>query len=75
MVDAAKKSLVWLNLDCSPDCLLLSSVLQANRLMEEVVKMKEAVAAAMLALTTPLMEASKEEGKSPEEWMVDDVSS
>ena len=48
--------------------------------MEEVVKMKEAVAAAMLALATLLMEASEknggeEDGKPPEEWMVDDVSS
>jgi hypothetical protein len=83
MTDAAKKSLVWLNLGCSPDWLLSSSVLQeANGLMEEVVKMKlkEGVAAAMLALATLLMEASKknageEEEKPPEEWMVDDVSS
>jgi hypothetical protein len=44
--------------------------------MEEVVKLKEVVAAAMAAL---LMDASEkavgEEGKPPEEWMADDVSS
>jgi hypothetical protein len=48
--------------------------------MKEVVKMKEAVSAAMRALATLLMKASQknageEEGKPPEEWMVDDVSS
>lgn len=48
--------------------------------MEEVVKLKEAVAAAMRALATLLMAASEknageEEGKPPEEWMADDVSS
>jgi hypothetical protein len=80
VADAAKINLVWLNLGCSPGCLLSSSVLQANRLVEEVVKMKEAVAAAMLALATLLMEAPENnvgggEGKPPEEWMVDDVSS
>jgi len=45
--------------------------------MEEVVKLKEVVAAAIAAL---LMDASEkkavgEEGKPPEEWMADDVSS
>ena len=44
--------------------------------MEGVVKLKEVLAAAMAAL---LMDASEkvvgEEGKPPEEWMADDVSS
>ena len=48
--------------------------------MEEVAKLKEAVAAAMQALITLLTEASEknageEEGKPLEEWMADDVSS
>jgi hypothetical protein len=48
--------------------------------MEEVAKLKEAVAAAMEALATLLTEASEkkageQEGKPPEEWMADDVSS
>ena len=80
MADAAVISLVWLILCCSPDCLLSSSVLQAKRSMEEVVMLKEAVAAAMGAMATPLMDASEknageEERKPPEGWMADDVSS
>jgi len=47
--------------------------------MEEVAKIKYAVAAAMRALETLLMDAleknAREEGKPPEEWMIDAVSS
>ena len=84
MADTAKKSLVEpeMNLDCSLDCLLSSSVLQAKRLMEEFVKLKKAVAAAMGVLATLLIEAlekeknaGEEEGQAPQEWMGDDVSS
>ena len=79
VADAAKVSLVWLNLGCSPDFLLLSLVLQAKRLMEEVVKLEEAVAAAMRVVAALLMEASEnnageEERKPPGEWMADDAS-
>jgi len=65
-----------LNLGCSPDYLSFS-VLQANRLIEEVVKLKEAVAAAMAALVIETSEkkAVGEQEKPPEEWMADDVSS
>lgn len=45
--------------------------------MVEVVKLKEAVAAEKAALMMEASErkAGEEEGKPPEEWMADDVSS
>lgn len=65
-----------MNLGCSPDWFSFS-VLQANRLMEEVVKMKGAEAAAMAAPSMEALEKQgvEEEGEPPEEWMVADVSS
>jgi hypothetical protein len=70
LADAANTSFAWLNLGCSSDCLSFSAQ-QAKRLMEVifVVKLKEAEAAAITALSMKALEkqAMEEEGEPPKE--------